>query len=390
MRLAIGFIALTLGAQTIDKRIDGNIVRPQKMPPDAASLQVPKGFRVTAFATGLGNIRILAVASNGDIYATRRHEGDVILLRNGATPPKPEVVLRRDGLHGLALHNDKLYLATVNEVLVADRKPDGTLSEPRLLISDLPDGGQHPNRTLAIGPDGKLYVSVGSTCNACTESSKESAALLQMGPDGTGRSVFASGLRNTIGFAWHPETRALWGFDHGIDWLGDNAHGEELNLLEQNQRYGWPYVYGVNQANPQEQYPPGFKIEDWLAASTQPVLEYTPHAAPMQMVFYTANELPVQYRNDAFVTMRGSWNRRPPSGYEVVHVRFAAGRPVEIKPFLTGFLKQQGSQWAFSGRPVGLAIARDGSLLVGDDVNGVIYKVTYDDGSRTPAPTSRR
>ncbi|MBL8215363.1 MAG: PQQ-dependent sugar dehydrogenase [Bryobacterales bacterium] len=390
MRLIIALIACSLAAQTVDKRIDGSIVRPRKSPPDLASLRVPQGFQIRTFATGLGNIRILAVADNGDIYATRRQEGDVILLRNGSTPPKPEVVLRRDGMHGLAIHNDQLYLATVNEVLVADRKPDGTLSQPRLLISDLPDGGQHPNRTLAIGPDGKLYVSVGSTCNACTESSKESAALLRMAPDGTGRSVFASGLRNTIGFAWHPETKALWGFDHGIDWLGNDEQSEELNLLENGKRYGWPYVYGKNQVNPQEQYPAGFKIEDWMAASAPATLEYTPHAAPMQMVFYTANELPVQIRNDAFVTMRGSWNRRPPSGYEVVHVRFAAGKPMEIKPFLTGFLKQMGGQWAFSGRPVGLAIAKDGGLLVGDDVNGVLYKVTYDDGSRTPAPNSRR
>lgn len=391
MRIVMACMAggLLLG-QTVDKRIDGSIVRPEKMPADVTSLKVPQGFKVSTFASGLGNIRILAVASNGDIYATRRQEGDLILLRDDGTQPSPKVVLRREGLHGLTIHNDKLYLATVNEVLVADRKADGTLSEPRLLISDLPDGGQHPNRTLALGPDGKLYVSVGSTCNACSESSKESAAMLQMSPDGTGRTVFASGLRNTIGFAWHPETKALWGFDHGIDWLGDNEQGEELNRLEEGQKYGWPYSYTKNKVNPQEQYPAGFKIEEWLASNRPSVLEYTPHAAPMQMLFYTANELPVQYRNDAFVTMRGSWNRRPPSGYEVVRVRFAAGKPVEVQPFLTGFLKQQGAQWGFTGRPVGLAIAKDGSLLVGDDANGVIYKVTYDDGSKAPAPTTRR
>jgi glucose/arabinose dehydrogenase len=131
-------------------------------------------------------------------------------------------------------------------------------------------------------------------------------------PDGSGRGVFASGLRNTIGFAWHPQTRQLSGVDHGTDWLGDNEHGEEFNLITQGSKYGWPYVYGNNTPNPGVADPPdGQTKEQWAKSSQAPALMYTPHAAPMQMVFYTGDQFPQEYRNSAFVTMRDSWNRRP-------------------------------------------------------------------------------
>lgn len=366
----------------VDIDIVGRILKPRRVDatPDAMRrLTAPAGFEIHRFATGLGKPRMIAVAEDGAVYVTRREPGDCLLLRDTDGDGKADqqtVVAKKEGLHGIALHGNRAYFATVKEVFVADRRPDGSFAELRQIAVDLPDGGQHANRTIGVGPDGMLYVSVGSSCNACTETNKESATLLRMKPDGSGREVFASGLRNTIGFGWHPETRALWGLDHGIDWLGDNQQGEELNLLEQGAKYGWPYVYGKGGFNLQDDPPGGVTHAAWAKQSREPALLYTAHSAPMQMVFYTGSQFPAEYRNDAFAAMRGSWNRKPPSGYEVVRIRFSAGKPVGIEPFVKGFLMQQGKEWSILGRPVGLAVAQDGSLLIGDDTNGVIYRVS--------------
>jgi glucose/arabinose dehydrogenase len=163
--------------------------------------------------------------------------------------------------------------------------------------------------------------------------------------------------------------------DHNIDWLGDDEHGEELNRLIEGAKYGWPFVYDRSKFHPKNE-PDGGNAA-WAKASREPELLYTPHAAPMQMVFYSGSQFPQEYRGDAFVAMRGSWNRRPPAGYEVVRVRFQQGKQVRFESFLSGFLVQEGSRWAHFGRPVGLAVLPDGSLLVGDDTKGVIYRVSY-------------
>ncbi|MEH6665579.1 MAG: YbhB/YbcL family Raf kinase inhibitor-like protein, partial [Brevundimonas sp.] len=372
-------------------RIDGVIFEPtprQPLPSDDAALRVPDGFRVERFAEGLGNIRILAVAPSGDVYATRRSEGDVILLRDqngdGRADGAPRVVARRAGAHGLTIHDGRLYLATVNEVFVGDIQPDGGVSSLQLLIGDLPDGGQHPNRTLAVGPDEMLYISVGSTCNACAETNPENATLLRGSLDGKSRTIFASGLRNTIGFGWHPGTGELWGFDHGIDWLGDDVQLEELNRIERGKRYGWPYSHGLDEApNPQDEPPGEITAAQWAAESEAPILGYTAHAAPMQMAFYAGGPFPNAYDGDAFVAMRGSWNREPASGYEVVRIDFDRGRPQSIEPFLTGFLTDGGQ--AQTARLTGVAVARDGSLLVGDDQNGILYRVSHGGRGRAEA-----
>jgi glucose/arabinose dehydrogenase len=149
----------------------------------------------------------------------------------------------------------------------------------------------------------------------------------------------------------------------------------------QGQKYGWPFVYGNSKINPQEDPLPGTTKEQWAKESREPVMLYNPHSAPMQMLFYSSNHFPAEYAGDAFVTMRGSWNRKPPSGYEVVRIRFADGKPTKFEPFVSGFLVQEGSGWGYLGRPVGLAIARDGALLVGDDSNGVIYRVSHAGGA---------
>ncbi len=370
----------------VDVRLVSHIYQPAELDPaDArvAQLRLPPGFQVRKFAEGLGNPRILAVAADGTVYVTRRQEGDVVMLRDSGNgrAGAPRVVARHPGMHGIAIHGNRVYLAAIREVFYADRRPDGSLGPLTAIIKDLPDGGQHPNRTLAVGPDKMLYITVGSTCNACDEPNPEHATILRADLNGQNREIFARGLRNTLGFGWHPQTGELWSMDHGIDWLGDDEQKEELNRLVRGAHYGWPVVYEMGRINPRQDPTRVNK-----ARYTSPTLLYTAHAAPMQMVFYTGAQFPAEYRNDAFVAMRGSWNARPPVGYEVARVRFRSGRPVSVEPFLTGFLVQQGpDRWGHFGRPAGIALTLDGALLVSDDTRGVLYRVSYGD-----TPVTRR
>ncbi len=350
---------------------------------------MPDGFKVEVFARDLVNPRMLAVSPAGNLYATRRSVGDVVLLKDEDGDGKAETVrtvASRAGMHGIAFDGDKVFLATVNDVYVADVAADGGFGELKRIINDLPDGGQHPNRTLGIGPDGMLYISAGSTCNACAETNPESATMLRANKDGTSRTIFASGLRNTIGFDWEPSSGALFGMDHGIDWLGDQAQVEELNLIERGKQYGWPYIYGMSEFNPQDNPPEGMTLEQWAKLSTEPLLGYTAHSAPMQMAFYKGTAFPEAYRGDAFIAMRGSWNRRPPSGYEVVRVDFERGRPVKAEPFLTGFLVEQpGGSYGYLARLAGIAVGPDGSMFVADDSGGIVYRITHDGSNEANA-----
>lgn len=395
MKQTLIYVALLLTSPVMAQQGDGtdvparvNTFKPGKVPVTderIAALQVPQGFEVETLAKDLKNIRIITVAPNGDIYVSRREQGDVLLLKDsnedGVLDEAPRVVTHRPNVHGLAIGDGQLYMATATEVFRGPINPDGSLGAVERIIKDLPDGGQHPNRTMAFGPDGMLYISVGSSCNACNETNPEHAALLRSTPDGKSRTIFASGLRNTIGFAWDPKTGELWGMDHGIDFLGDDVQPEELNHIVKGKQYGWPHIWGKGGQNPQSTPPGEITKTQWTQMSEPMTLGYTAHAAPMQMVFYTGSQFPADYRGDAFVTMRGSWNRKPASGYEVVRVRFRNGQPTAFEPFLSGFLVDEGQKHV--ARPVGLAITRSGALLVGDDANGTLYRVSYSGG--TPA-----
>lgn len=369
--------------------IPSTIFKPAKVeatPARIAALKAPAGFSVTAFATGLKNARILVVAPNGDVYLSRRDQGDVLLLRDtngdGRADGAPITVASRAGAHGLAIRDNKLYLVTVKELFVADILGDGRLGELKMLIGDLPDAGQHANRTIGFGPDGLLYLSAGSTCNVCNENNPENATILRIAPDGKQRSIFATGLRNTIGFGWQPQTGELWGADHGIDFLGDTQQPEEVNKIELGKMYGWPHVYAGGEIYPQSTPVGDITKEQWKARSTPMVVGWNAHAAPMQLVFYTGAAFPSEYRGDAFVTMRGSWNRAKPSGYEIVRVRFTNGQATSVEPFVTGFLTDGGK--THIARPVGLVLAKDGALLMADDANGVIYRVAYNGAAAKP------
>ncbi|HEV7379516.1 MAG TPA: PQQ-dependent sugar dehydrogenase [Dyadobacter sp.] len=362
-------------------QINGYVFYPALRPAsdqNVAQLKTTAGFKVSKFAEGLGKPRMLVSSESGHVYASDREAGIVMMLRDTDGDGKADekkTVANIKQVHGLYIHKNRMYMVAVKQVYVADIQPDGSLDQPSMLISDLPDGGQHPNRTLAFGPDEKMYLSVGSTCNSCPEPNPENATMLRAEEDGSNRKVFAKGLRNTIGFGWHPQTKQLWGMDHGIDWLGDDEQKEELNVITQNADYGWPYVYGEGKYNPGDRPKGDTTYQQYLSKTTLPMLTYQAHSAPMAMAFYTGSQFPAEYRNDAFVAMRGSWNRSSPVGYKIVRIHFEEGKPVRFEDFVTGFTIEDNK--SHFGRLAGLTVHKDGSLLFSDDTNGVIYQVTY-------------
>lgn len=351
-------------------------------------LKVPEGFQVNVWARSMGKIRMMAVGPDGTVYVTRPSRGDVLALRdvdNDGQAEPARTALKLPKVHGIYIHEGrKMYLATVGEAFAAEM--DGNrLARPKKIVTGLPTASGHHNRTLAIGPDGRLYITVGSTCNCCWEKNPENATMLVADANGSNRKIFAMGLRNTIGFGWHPETGQLWGMDHGIDWLGPNFPPEELNRIEAGKHYGWPWVTGDRQPIPLEKHEAVGKLADFARKTTPPVLGHQAHSSPLMMVFYTGEQFPDEYVNDAFVAFRGSWNRNQPVGYKVARVRFdEAGQPVAFEDFLTGFLVRDAAKPYAFGRPVGLAVLPDGSLLVGDDNNGMIYRVRYDAKDQPP------
>lgn len=383
LALAVALPFATAHAQELD--LPGSVgysvhvVRPGELPAsdeNTRSLKLPAGLHIAKFAEGLDHPRVIVVSPAGNIYVSSRQAGTITMISADGASRKD--ILKLQNVHGLALHDGKLYYETVKEVYSAPLLPDGTLGASKLLIADLPDAGQHPNRTLGFGPDGKLYLTVGSTCNQCEERNLENATMLRANADGKGRETFATGLRNTIGFDFQPGTGALYGWDDGVDWEGDTSQVEELNKIEMGKAYGWPFIHGDGGKSSYLTPPKPDTLESWDAKSTRPVLTHTAHASGMQLIFLHGGSLPAEYTGDALATMHGSWNAMPPSGYEVVRIHFVGGQAKAIQPFVEGFLRQVKAApgWARFARPFGLAQTADGSVLVGDEQNGVIYRIT--------------
>lgn len=376
---------LAQGSRTlIVKSKSSSIYRPKQVPASAenvAQLKLPPGFAVQKFAEGLGFPRFMVIGKDSSVYITDRDKGTLTRIRDTDQDGKADLVqilLHRENIHGIDLRNDSMYLATCREVMMVKLLPDGAIDSTRVdtIMKDLPDCGQHKNRTLRLGPDGMLYISAGSTCNSCAEGNSESATMLRSALDGSGRKVYAKGLRNTIGFDWHPVAKTIWGFDHGIDELGDDIQKEELNKIVEAGDYGWPYIMEKGKFDIHHDPKGGVTHDQYAAKCVNPVLLYTAHASPMDFRFYTGTQFPGKYRNGAFAAMRGSWNRSKPSGYRLLFVNFnQQGEAVSIEEFMTGFLVNQEKEQF--GRPCGIAQYPDGSLLLSDDAGGVIYRITY-------------
>ena len=348
-----------------------------------ASLSVKDGFSVNVFASGLDNARMLA-SHGGHIYVTQPMMGDVVMLTDansdGVAEGQITAISGLPNVHGIVFDEDDVYLATVQEVYRAAVDADGTFGATTTLVDDLPNGGQHPYRTLGIGPDGNLYISVGSDCDSCIEPDDEHATLLRMPLSGGERAIFAAGLRNTIGFDWHPVTGALWGMDQGSDQRGNETPPEELNRIQAGRNYGWPFCFGEADIDPITDDPPAGSKAEFCATTVPSVLSYDAHNSPIGFTFYRADQFPASYVNSAFIAFHGSWNRFPPSGYEIVQVLFDGdGNPTGFEDFVTGFLINDGTEEF--GRPAGITVDSEGALLFSDDENGYIYRVQYEQQS---------
>jgi len=353
------------------------------LPPMLKLLKPAEGWEVSIAAAGLGRIRMMKLTPEGNMYVTRRDGADVIFLKDSNADNVFEEVKTVEfmfrSVHGITMKDGYLYLCSNTELRRYRINADGMLSDREILINDLPSGGQHPNRTIAFGPDGMLYITVGTLCNDCKEMDPEIAAILQVDPKTWKRSIYATGLRNTIGFDFHPQTKELWGFDNGSDSKGNRWPPEELNHIVKGGNYGYPFAYAKREIDQSREDPAGDVKEKWVQGTEPSVLELTPHMAPIDFKFFNnATNIPADFQDDGIVTWHGSWNRSKPVGFKVQRVMFENGVATGTEDFLTGFLKPGflffKRKMRF-GRPAGVAITSNGVVYISDDANGVIYAV---------------
>jgi glucose/arabinose dehydrogenase len=347
-------------------------------------LRLPPGFQAEILVDQVPNARSMALAPGGTLFVGTRSGGQVYAVRD-ALGPAPRVMVLADKLdrpNGVAFRGDDLYVAEQKRILrfprVESRLDDP--GPPEVVVADLPfKNPLHAWKYIAFGPDGKLYVPVGAPCNVCVE--EGFGVLLRMNADGSGREVFARGIRNTVGFDWHPETRELWFSDNGRDMLGDEVPPCELNHAPKaGLDFGFPYCHGGTIPDPE--FGGAGRCEDAVA----PARLLGPHVAPLAVRFYTGAMFPAEYRNQIFIAEHGSWNRSREAGktgYRISLVRLKDGKAVAYEAFAEGWLDGD----TVLGRPVDLLVAPDGSLLVSDDQKGVIYRISYRDPSQARGKT---
>jgi glucose/arabinose dehydrogenase len=344
-------------------------------------LKVPKGWELSIAASGLGRPRMLHQGSGGKMYITRRDAGDVLLLQDqdgdNIYEDVQTVANELPTVHGITSRDGYMYLCGDKELCRYPIAPDGTFGGKEILISDLPNGGQHPNRTIAFGPDGLLYISVGSVCNDCKDGDAELATMLQVNTQNWSRTVYAMGLRNTIGFDFHPLTGDMWGIDNGGDAKGNRWPPEELNRIRQGGNYGFPYVYGKQKTDQTREEPTGTTKESYALNTVPSVKNYRAHQAPIGFAFFGNRVgVPEAYKDDALVCWHGSWNSRKPVGFKVQRIKFENDMPVGTDNFLRGFLRGGFlSKKKRFGRPAGVLVSTSGVVYVSDDVNGVVYAI---------------
>tara|TARA_R110001592_G_scaffold6270_3_gene33713 strand:+ start:1412 stop:2545 length:1134 start_codon:yes stop_codon:yes gene_type:complete len=347
---------------------------------DLSKIKLPDGFKISIYAEGITDARSLSSTPDGktvfvgnrrrkNVYALTDTDGDMvadktdIIAKDMKTP------------NGVAYHKGDLYVAEVNRIL---RYPDimNNLDNPKseVIYEDYPTDAHHGWKFIAFGPDGKLYVPVGAPCNVCEPEKEIYASITRMDPDGSNMEIYATGVRNSVGFAWDPRTEKMWFTDNGRDMMGDDIPACELNYApEKGMNFGFPYWHQGDIPDPDfgDKFP--------RTNFTEPKYKFEPHSAPLGLRFYQGDMFPAKYKNNIIVAQHGSWNRTLDAGhigYQLRFVQVEGDKVISSEIFASGWLDQETNQgW---GKPVDILELPDGSILVSDDVAGVIYRISYE------------
>ena len=388
---AFGIVCLSLLSQSACTN------EAQTLPPPAnLNLNLPNGFKANIFSQ-LGNIgtpRMMAIAPNG-MLTVALVNGKIVQLpdadQNGVAEAPIVIAENLNSPNAVAFADNFMFISNQDGIVKSQLK-DGVWTKSSPLISNLPDGG-HTLKTVKIGPDNHLYLNVGSSCNVCTETDPMRATILRFEQNGKpagaletlGRHApnptWARGLRNSQSFAWHPKTGAMFATNNGADMRSDTKGGkvnddippEHFNQIVAGQHYGWPHCWGKKIVDPNFAGSDGF-----CATSTPPAITFDSHSTPIGVTFLDKANFSADYKNDAIVALHGSWNRKNPSGYKLVRVKFEGDKPVKVEDFVTGWLTNKGA-W---GRPVDVIVGHDGALYVSDDRSGYIVRITYTEAKK--------
>ena len=370
------------------------------------SIKLPAGFKLSVFAKLSAlmkdiqalNPRMMAFDAYGNLYVSIPQRNSVVMLvdenHDGVADRAVLVANHLNAPHGLAFVGEKLYVANQDSIVVLEKNNGTWPSKPAVVIvKDLPAGG-HTLKSLKLGPDGLLYVNVGSSCNVCDEreplratilrytvAGKSAGALTTLGRHAP-NPIYASGLRNSQGFAWHPKTQQMFATNEGADNRSETRNGkvndelppEHLNQIEAGQHYGWPYCWGIAGNSTTQFADPNFGNDtDFCKTTKAPAITFTAHSTPMGIAFLHSAAVAQEFKHDAIVALHGSWNRKAQSGYKLVRVKFEDDKPVKVEDFATGWLSGNAA-W---GRPVDVVVGTDGALYVSDDRAGLIYRISY-------------
>jgi glucose/arabinose dehydrogenase len=335
-------------------------------------IKLPPGFSIEPFADRVPGARSMTRSPAGTLYVGSRKAGRVYaILDDNGDFRADRILTLAEGLNqpnGVAFRDGDLYVAEIGRILRfndIEQKLENPPT-PEVITADYPKDEHHGWKFIAFGPDDKLYIPVGIPCNVCRPNNPLYGTITRINPDGSGLEIYAHGVRNSVGFDWHPQTKALWFTDNGRDWLGENRPPDELNLApKQGMHFGFPHCHGGDIVDPEF----GADCRDF----TPPAQELGPHVASLGMRFYRGTQFPQRYHNGIFIAEHGSWNRKVPIGYRVTFVSLENGKPAGYEVFAEGWLKE-GAAW---GRPVDIEILPDGSMLVSDDMGGRIYRITY-------------
>ncbi len=341
-----------------------------------SGINLPAGFKIEIYASNVPNARSMVLSESGILFAGTRNAGNVYaLIDNDKDYKVDEVITIASGLdmpNGVDLKDGDLYVAEVSRIIKFNNIENTFRDNPSYTIvrDDFPTERSHGWKFIKFGPDGKLYIPVGAPCNICLKENEDIryASITRLNSDGSEFEVFARGIRNTVGFDWHPSTNELWFTDNGRDMLGDNIPPDELNHAPvQGLHFGYPFLHGKNILDPE------FGLQGDTSLYTRPVQELGPHVAALGVEFYTGQMFPSKYQNQIFIAEHGSWNRSEKIGYRISLVRLEGNNSVNYETFADGWLNGN----TVSGRPVDIELMPDGSMLVSDDYADCIYRITY-------------